>query len=44
MESNREVLDSNGKIAKEISDMRQEQVVHQGGHERVNDTLLLRTA
>jgi len=38
--SNREVLASNEKIAKSINDMRQEQIAHQGGHVRTNDTLL----
>ena len=31
---------SNEKIAKEISDMRQEQTMHQGDHRRMDDTLL----
>jgi len=39
-ESKKEILESNEKIAKKIDDMRQEQVAHQGGHKRVNDTLL----
>ncbi|MFA6551829.1 MAG: hypothetical protein WCV41_04860 [Patescibacteria group bacterium] len=39
-ENRRELLESNEKIAKEISDMRQEQIAHQGGHFRIDDTLL----
>jgi len=38
--SERRVIESNEKIAKEVKDMREEQVAIIGGRERVNDTLL----